>query len=176
MGETVRIRSRSALTVGALMVLVGVVGLGSTLAAGWDGVARFGAPLALFGLLGWAAFWQPYVEVSDGGVTIANTLRTIEIPWPAIESVEGRYGLRLGTAYGPVTAWAAPAPAGRERARGQQGRTADAVTQRLEELREAGHLDDPRLERPEPQVTWHQPLLVAIAVLVVGTLVLPLAA
>ena len=176
MGETVRIRSRSAQTVGALMVLGAVVGLGTSFVEGWDGTMRFGAPLVLFGLLGWAAFWQPYVEVSDGGVKVANTLRTIEISWPAIETVEGRYGLRLVTAYGPVTAWAAPAPAGRERARGQQGKAADAVTQRLDELRGAGHLDDPKLERPEPKVTWHSPLLAAIAVLVVATVALPLAA
>jgi len=174
MGETVRVRSRSARTVGALTVLVAVVGLGSSLVGGWAGAARFSAPLVLFGLLGWAAFWQPYVEVSDGGVTIANTLRTIEIPWPAIESVEGRYGLRLITAYGPVTAWAAPAPAGRQRARGEQSKTADAVTHRLEALRAAGHLDDRRLERPAPKVTWHRALLTAVAVLLVATVVLPL--
>jgi len=176
MGETVRISSRSAQTIGALMVLAAVAGLGSTLLDGWGGAIRFGAPLVLFGLLGWAAFWQPYVEVSDGGVTVANTLRTIEIAWPAIESVEGRYGLRLVTAYGPVTAWAAPAPAGRERARGQQGKAAEAVTQRLESLRGAGHLDDPKLERPAPKVTWHQPLLAAVAALLVAALVLPRAA
>ena len=51
---------------------------------------------------------DPYVEVSDGGVTVVATPCA---PWrcrgPPSSEVDGRYGLRLRTAYGAVTAWAA---------------------------------------------------------------------
>lgn len=176
MGPTVQLRARSTQALGAAMMALAVVSLASVVLSGADAVLRFAAPLALFGLLGWGAFWQPRVEVSDGGVTVVNTLRTIEVPWPAVQSVDGRYGLRLQTAYGGVTAWGAAAPAGRQRAQGMQGPAADAVTKRLEALRSAGHLDDARLERPAPQIVWHVSLIAVLATLVVATLVLPLQA
>lgn len=155
------------------MVVLAVLGLGSAVSGGMDTVLSFAAPVALFGLLGWAAFWQPYVEVSDGGVTLANTLRTVQVPWPAINEVDGRYGLRLGTAYGNLTAWAAPAPTGRERASDQPSTTAKAVTRRLESLREAGFLTDRRLEGAPLRTTWHLPLLVAIGALGLCAVTLP---
>ena len=113
MGTTVLLRSRSARALAVAMVAVAAVGLVSALIDGVDVVLDYGAPLLIIGLLGWAAFWMPYVEISDGEVVARNTLRTVHVPWPAIESVEGRYGLRLVTAYGSVTAWAASAPGGR---------------------------------------------------------------
>ncbi|MEO5653551.1 MAG: PH domain-containing protein [Marmoricola sp.] len=174
MTSTVLLRSRSARALGATMIGLSVFMLGSALVGGVAALLDFAAPTVLFGVLGWAAFWRPYVEVTDGGVTVANTLRTLEVPWPAIESVDGRYGLRMQTAYGRVTAWAAPAPKGRERAREQQSVAALAVTGRLEELRVAGHLDDPRLERPAPVTVWNRQLLVAIGVLVLASVILPL--
>ncbi len=136
MEPTVRIRSRTARALGVATLVVAAGGLVSTVADG--AVLDFGAPLVLIGLLGWAAFWRPYVEVSDGGVLVVNTLRTVHVPWPAIEAVEGRYGLRLRTAYGAVTAWAAGAPTGRQRARGVESEAATAVTERLETLRGGG--------------------------------------
>lgn len=176
MGPTVRLTSRTSRALGAFMVFVSVAGLASVAAGGLDATLRFGAPLALFGLLGWAAFWEPHVEVSDGGVTVANTLRTMTVPWPAVEGVDGRYGLKLRTAYGPVTAWAAQAPAGRQRARGEDSEVAVLVTRRLRELDEAGHLADRRLERPDLPVDWHRGRVVAVAALVVASAVLPLLA
>ena len=124
MGPTVLLRSRSTQALGAAMVVASVAGLASVVLGGTDAILQFAAPLALFGVLGWGAFWQPRVEVSDGGVTVVNTLRTVEVPWPAVQSVDGRYGLRLETAYGRVTAWGAAAPAGRQRARGVQSAAA----------------------------------------------------
>ena len=165
MGSTVRLRSRATQALGAVMVTVAVAALVLTATEGLEAVLRYAAPLALFALLGWAAFWQPYVEVTDGGVEIANTLRTVEVPWPAVEEVEGRYGLRLRTAYGPVTAWAASAPSGRDRAAGRPGLVAAAVTERLEELRAEGFLDDRRIERPRPRTRWHVAVLAAAGVL-----------
>jgi len=176
MDSTVTLRSRSAQTLGVVMVVVSVAGLVSSVVDGLDTMLRFGAPLALFGVAGWGAFWQPHVEVSDGGVRVANTLRTIDVPWPAIESVDGRYGLRLTTAYGRVDAWGAAAPAGRQRARQQESPAARAVIDRLERLRASGHLDDPRLERPAPHTVWHRPLVLALGVLALASLVLPLLA
>jgi hypothetical protein len=176
MEPTVRLRARSAQVLGAAMMVVAVAGVLSALVAGGDTILRFAAPMALFGVLGWGAFWRPYVEVSDGGITVANTLRTVEIPWPAVEEVDGRYGLRLRTAYGPVSAWGASAPAGRDRARGGQSEAATAVNQRLEALRAAGHLDDATLERPTPRTVWHLPLLAVLVTLAVASLVGPLAA
>ena len=171
MEPTVRIRSRTARGLGVATVVVAAAGFASSVA---DGAAlELGAPVLLLGLLGWAAFWRPYVEVSDGGVLVVNTLRTVHVPWPAIEGVEGRYGLRLRTAYGGVTAWAAGAPTGRQRARGAESQAARAVTERLDALRAAGHLDDRRLERSDLRTTWHRGLLAAIAVLVVASVVLP---
>jgi len=170
MGSTEQIRSTSSRLLGGAMVVAGALGFVSAAVGGIDAVLRYGAPTLLFALLGWAAFWRPHVVVSDGGVTVVNTLRTVEVPWPAIEGVEGRYGLRLRTAYGPVTAWAAGAPAGRQRARAHDSST------RLEELRGAGYLDDPRLERPALVTTWHAEVVGPVAVLVVASVVLPLLA
>ncbi len=174
MGSTVRLQSRPARMLGGFMVVVSAIGLLSVAVDGLDVLLRYGAPVALLGLLGWGAFWNPYVEVSDGGVTLANTLRTVVVPWPAVEGVDGRYGLRLQTAYGPVTAWAAQAPAGRQRARGQRSEAAALVEERLESLRAAGYLEDRRLERPQPAITWHRGVVAAIAALGVASVALPL--
>lgn len=170
MGPTVVLRSGSSRALGVVMVVVAVAGLASTVLAGPEAVGRYAGPLVLFGVLGWAAFWRPLVEVSDGGVRVVNTLRTTEVPWPALEEVEGRYGLRLVTAYGVVQAWGAQAPSGRSRARSQDSEAAVVVRERWEALRVAGHLDDRRLERPAPRVTWHRPVLAGLATGVVVTL------
>ena len=174
MGTTVVLRSRSSRVIGGSTVAISVAALVSAAFDGVDVLLAFGGPLALLGLLGWAGFWRPYVEVSDGGVTVVNTLRTVTVPWPAVQEVEGRYGLRLRTAYGAVTAWAASAPSGRQRARGEDSASARAVNARLGELRAAGYLDDPRLEQSELRTTWHRPVIAAAAVLVVASAVLPL--
>jgi hypothetical protein len=174
MEPTVQLRSRSARALAVAIVAVAVAGLVSAVVDGLDVLLDFGAPLVVVGLLGWAAFWEPYVEISDGEIVVRNTLRTVHVPWPAIEAVEGRYGLRLVTTYGSVTAWAASPPGGRQRARVQQSPAAALVTARLEALRAAGHLDDRRLESPRLRTTWHRELIAALALLGVATVVLPL--
>jgi len=170
-GDKVVLRSRGMQAVGAGMVAASVVGLVSAFTDTGATIAHYAPPTLLFGLLGWAAFWQPRVEVSDGGVTLVNTLRTIEVPWPAVQSVEGRYGLQLRTAYGAFTAWGASAPSGRERRTARPSGAAAVVQQRLDALREAGWLDDPRLERPRAQVRWHGWLIGAMVALVVASVV-----
>ena len=176
MGSTEVLRSSSARALGVAMRVAGAVALGTAVLDGVDAMLAYAGPCILFGFLGWAAFWRPHVEVSDGGVTVANTLRSISVPWPAIEEVEGRYGLRLRTAYGNVTAWAAGAPAGRQRARGQDSKAAQSVSNRLETLRAEGFLDNPRLERPAPHTAWHWEVIVPTALLVLASVVLPLVA
>jgi len=141
----------------------------------------------------WAAFWRPQVEVSDGGVRIVNVTRTIDMPWPAITGVETRWALTLVTAYGKFTAWAAPS-AGRGPARraarsdlrvlgrslgtrkhdgdpeSSPGAAVDAaglVRERWEQLRAAGHLDNPVLERESAPVHWHLETFAIGAILVV---------
>ncbi len=158
------------------MVAVSLLALGTAVWDGRDAVLQYAGIAVLFGLLGWAAFWQPHVEVSDGGVKLANTLRTIEVPWPAVQGVEGRYGLRLRTAYGAFVAWGADAPFGRKRAAGIQSEAARAVSDRLEVLRAAGFLSDPVLERAQPRTVWHVALIAAVAVLVLLSATLPLLA
>jgi hypothetical protein len=176
MGPTVVLRSRSSQALAVAMVAVSVLALATTVFDGKDAVLQYSGVSVLFGFLGWAAFWQPHVTVSDGGVEIANTLRTFDVPWPAIEGVDGRYGLRLRTAYGPVVAWGADAPVGRKRTAGVSSQAARAVSERLETLRAAGYLADPRLERPEPRITWHVSVIAVVAILVVVSLTLPMLA
>jgi hypothetical protein len=173
---TVVLRARSMQIVGVAMVVMAVVGLGSCVTGGLETLAHFGAPVLLFGLLGWAVFWAPRVEVSDGGVVMVNILRTIQVPWPAVEGVDGRYGLQLRTAYGAFTAWGVSAPAGRDRGRGRDSASAVTVRQRLESLREAGWLEDPRLERPGARTEWHWPVIAAAVLLAATSLTLPFAA
>jgi hypothetical protein len=172
-GPTVVFRSRWSVALAVAMLATAVVGVVLAASAGAEPLRVFGAPLLLFGLLGWAAFWHPHVEVSDGGVRVANTWRTMHVPWPSITEVDGRYGLRLRTAYGTVTSWAAPAPSGRARARSQGSEAAQVVGARLEELRAAGYLDHPVLEREALETTWDVPLLAAAGLLLLVSIVLP---
>jgi hypothetical protein len=147
----------------------------------------------------WATFWRPKVVVSDAGVRLVNVARTIDVPWPALVEVETRYTLTLQTAYGRFPAWAAPAPGAGSalrtavRSRGTvdaptgpagvsmgelagtaSGDAATVVRRRWERLRDAGHLDDPRLEFERPPVRWHWQLglvVAALALVSVGSLV-----
>ncbi|MBU5424688.1 PH domain-containing protein [Cellulomonas hominis] len=161
---------------------------------------RYLPVLALVVVLVWAAYWRPAVVVSPAGVEIRNVTRTIEIPWPAVQAVTTQYALTLQTAYGTYAAWAAPAPsrtrvklAARPDARNlpetayrdttvaigdlantDSGQAAALVRYRWEELRDAGALDDPRLERPAPVVRWHGRTLALVGVLVVTGALAPL--
>lgn len=124
---------------------------------------------------------RPAVVVHDGGVELRNVTRTVHLAWPAIQRVDTKYALTLETAYGTYSAWAAPAP-GRARLRTASredtrhlpestyiggavrpgdlagtasGDAAAYIRRRLDELRDAGYLDDPRLEHARPVVRWH---------------------
>ena len=144
----------------------------------------------------WAVFWRPRVEVSDGGVRIVNVTRTIDVPWPAIQDIETKWALKLVTAYGSFTAWAAPS-GGRGPARrasrielnllrsapvtdhlaaptsldGAAGDAAELVRDHWAALRAAGHLDNPVLEHEKVPVRWHiETLAVGVALIVLGVI------
>lgn len=168
MRPTVRLQSTSLRIVGAAVVVFAVVLLGGLLVSGAWSHLVYGAPLlGLLAFAGVAALWLPYVEVSDGGVEVRNVFRTVHVPWPAITEVDGRYGLRLTTAHGRVDAWAAPAPTGRGRLKGEESSAALVVRQRRADLTAQGFLDEPRLEDDALPVTWHREIM-AVAVVLTG--------
>jgi hypothetical protein len=155
---------------------------------------QVGPWLALVAGAVWATYWRPEVAVDDGGVHVVNVLRTVDLPWPSIQRVDTKWALKLVTAYGSFTAWAAPAPGGLATARaasrgtlrglpestygpGQSVRPGDVPTspsgaaagevrRRWEALRDAGHLNDPRLEFAHPPVHWHWPVIIGGPVLI----------
>jgi hypothetical protein len=175
--------------IGAICVVASVITLAE---GGLSDLGRVAPWLALFAGGCWAAFWRPRVEVSDAGVRIVNVTRTVDVPWPAIQNVETKWALKLVTAYGAFSAWAAPAggrgPARRasrvennllSRARitenlapptsldGAAGDAAEIVRDHWEKLRAAGHLDNPVLEHSKAPVRWHVETL-AVGVLLVS--------
>jgi hypothetical protein len=166
-----------------------LVGVGESFAA----TVRTAPWLLLVAGACWALFWRPAVIVDEGGVHVVNPFRTIDVPWPAIQDIDTKFALALITAYGRFTAWAAPAPGAREVLRASKAETrhlpkstvraggirpgdlpsspsggaALTIRRHWEQLRDAGYLDDPRLEHERAPVTWAVPVLVAGAVLVV---------
>jgi len=168
-----------------LTVAIGVMTAGAAIVITWrDGVDelwRVGPWLALIAGTCWATFWRPRVEVSDGGVRLVNVLRTVDVPWPAIQLIDTKWALTLVTAYGTFTAWAAPAPGARAAVRAGRreaahlprstyagegirpgdlpssasGEAAALIRRHWEGLRDAGHLADPRLEHERVPARWH---------------------
>jgi hypothetical protein len=172
-GETLVLRSTTMRVIGAIAILAAVV-MAALSVQDPATLTRAAAPVLLLALVGWAAFLNPRVEISDGGVVLVNVFRTVEVPWPAVESVEGRYGLQLRTAYGAFSAWSATAPGGRNRRHLRDSAAAQEVRRRWDALREAGWLDDPRLERPRARQDWHLPTIGAACALVVAGVALQL--
>jgi len=180
-----------------VVAALALYGIGSLAAAGEPlTLVRYAPGLLLVTAVVWAAYWQPAVIVSDAGVTVRNVLRTVELPWPSIQRIDTRYALTLITAYGSYAAWAAPAP-GRIRSReasaaelrglpestygaagsvrpgdlptSPSGEAAAIVRRRWEALRDAGHLDDPRLERDRPRTHLHWGTVALLATLAAAT-------
>lgn len=107
----------------AVAVIV-VLGLGGFVVSGdWPGLVRYAWPLLLLGVLAFAAFWFPRVDVAEHEVTVVNVFSTRHVPWPAIERVDTKYALTLYTPKGRVSAWASPAP---NRYSAQLGTASDA--------------------------------------------------
>jgi PH (Pleckstrin Homology) domain-containing protein len=174
----------------ALCIAVDAVCIGAMVALvardGPSALWHAGPWLALMAGFCWALYWRPEVVVDDGGVRLVNVFRTIDLPWPSIQAIDTKWALTLITAYGKYTGWAAPAPGMREAVRATSrdsrhlpksalssegirpgdlpssasGGAALLIRRRWEELRDAGHLDDPRLERETAPVTWHRMTIV----------------
>lgn len=165
----------------------------------WDAVWHAWPWLLLVGGGAWSLYWNPRVVVSPGGVRVVNVFRTFDVTWPTIDSIDTRWALELCTSSGNIRAWAAPAPGpsfmrrltksdsrvpGRRRDEmvrpgdsplSDSGAAALIVRQRWERLRDAGHLDNPLVEHPYPNITWHRTLIVVtvlVAVACVLTVVL----
>lgn len=194
--DVVEYRPAFGRVLAVVVAVLGVAGTVSGLVADAGATWPYVAPIALGVTLVWAAYWRPAVVVSPAGVELRNVTRTIELPWPTIERVDTKYALTLHTAYGDYAAWAAPAPS-RSRvqtsgtddvahlpsstygpggsvrpgdlASSGSGQAAMLVRARWEELRDAGVLDDPRVERTTPRVRWHVGTLAAIVVLIAAS-------
>ncbi|WP_370524119.1 PH domain-containing protein [Cellulomonas sp. APG4] len=186
-GTTIEFRARSGRVLTWAVAVLCAVAWVVTLVQEPVDALRYGPALALPALVVWAVLGRPAVLVSDGGVELRNVLRTVHLPWTAIVRIDTKYALTLETAYGTYAAWAAPAPS-RMQTLGASpadlehlpestyvggarpgdlitsasGQAAAHVRRRWEALRDAGYLDDPRLEHDRPQVRWH--LLEALAV------------
>lgn len=197
MNQTVVFQPRSGRF---LTIATGVLAVGGAVATAVQDLGQGLRALPAFALAVvavWALFGRPAVLVSDGGVEVRNVLRTIELPWPSIERIDTKYALTLYTAYGVYAAWAAPAPSRSSTLRAApadtrhlpessyigggvrpgdlagtpSGDAAAYVRRRWEELRDAGHLDAPRLERDAPRVRWHVVPALGVAALAALTLV-----
>lgn len=175
MDEVQVFRTRGSRVLAAVVIGVVVVLLATmTLTGDGQSLLVYGGPLLLTAVVAYATMWAPYVEISPGGLKLHNVLRTVEVAWPAVQEIDGRYGLRLRTPLGTVSAWAAPAPTGMDRARGRDSEAAAAVRRRLDSLQRAGYLDDAAIERERHPVRWHRgtalALVLAAALCVVGAL------
>jgi hypothetical protein len=184
--------SRFGRILAVFIAVVALIGVVMTIAGeGWNGVFRYSWLFVFVAYLGFVVFWKPTVEVSDGGVVLRNVFRSIHLPWPSIQRIDTKYALTLYTSYGHFSAWAAPAPtrfsvsdadkrelsqlpessyfAGTVRPgdnpTSDSGQAALVVRRKWEELRDAGYLDDARLETERPRTEWHLTTIVAFAVL-----------
>jgi hypothetical protein len=94
-----------------VVAAVGLAALGGFVATGdLDGLLRHGPlPLLLITLV-WAMFWAPELRVEEHEVTVRNVLRTVHVPWNAIERIDTKFSLTLYTPQGKIDVWAAPAP------------------------------------------------------------------
>src|SRR5665648_354904 len=155
---TLTFRPRSGRWMTGVVATLALYGIGSLAVAGEPlTLVRYAPGLLLVTAVVWATYWQPAVIVSDAGVTVRNVLRTVELPWPSIRRIDTRYALTLITADGSVRPGDLPT--------GPSGQAAAIVRGRWEALRDAGHLDDPRLERDRPRSHLHWGTVALLATL-----------
>lgn len=137
----------------------------------WVELVRYSGPVGLFVLLLWAALWSPYVECSPAGVHFQNVVTSVRVPWPAVRGVDPRFGLSLDTVYGTFAAWSAPRPRLQPGRRGESDvHPAPVVAAAWEQLKAAGHLDNPRLESDVHPRQLRREVLVAALALTLWTL------
>ena len=154
---------------------------------------RSGPTVLCIVVVTWALFWRPQVQISDGGVTVANILRTVHVPWPVLRSVDSKWSLTVTAADVTVSAWAVPASSGMAartrrpgarssqdspsplRSTGNADAAALAIAERREALVEAGHLKAQPIGTLASTRTWNVPeaaAIVASLVLAAGSYLL----
>ncbi|MYM19748.1 hypothetical protein GSY69_07140 [Brevibacterium sp. 5221] len=83
-------------------------------------LALLGFPI-LVGVLAWALYWRPRVELDPDALTFVDVVRTARIPWAEVRDFDVRFGLRVNTVGGrALAAWALPAAGRRAVARGSE--------------------------------------------------------
>jgi len=78
-----------------------------------DSLLEFGISLgvsATAATLAWLLFVRPKLVIDAEQVIIVNPLRTITVPYSAIDLVDSKYLLVIGTQTGSYSCWVAPAP------------------------------------------------------------------
>ena len=89
-----------------------LAGVGALVVADGAAEGRAVRLLQLLALAGVAALlgWRPAVVVDDLAVTLVNPLRTVRVPWPAVEDVAMGWTLTVTAGGVRHRAWAAPGP------------------------------------------------------------------
>jgi PH (Pleckstrin Homology) domain-containing protein len=106
---TLRSRFGRVLVIVVWAILIAfIVGLIVEQNANW--LLRYTPIIVLSGYVVWLLMWSPSVTIAPSGVTVRNLLRTNEISWPAIQTIDTRFALTLQTTAGRIVAWSAPAP------------------------------------------------------------------
>ncbi len=181
MGETRTFRTPMARVLTIALTAVGVVALGYFV---FDGGAvelwRSGPTVLCLVVITWALFWRPHVLVADDGITVANILRTVHVPWPALRSVDSKWSLTVVATDVTVSAWAVPASSGMAARTRRPGRDREdspsplqgtgnadaaalAIAEHREALRSAGHLGARTLGTLPSTTTWNTVEIGALA-------------
>ncbi|MCV2396414.1 PH domain-containing protein [Actinotalea sp. M2MS4P-6] len=154
----------------------GALGVGGVVSGGDLRTSVLAVAIAGFVVgMSWALFWRPRVILDDGGVTVVNVVRTIQVPWPLVVDAEAGWSLVLSTPRHRWTAWAAPRASGTQQTLSQAARrgrppaepsrasaevVAAAIRRRQDELVASGALDGARRAAEEQgvteTVTWHR--------------------
>lgn len=88
-------------------------------------VAMMGLPV-LIATVGWACYLRPRVLLSGWGLRVVNIVRTHDVPFTRIDSIDQRLGVTLSTDEGRrIGIWALPDAGRRARRPGMFGRSAE---------------------------------------------------
>ena len=108
--DTTVFKPRTSVWFTAVGVLVALGGSVSVVASeGLSGILLV-TPLAGIAYLAWWLFWYPAVVLTPDTVVLRNPTAVIRVPLTALIDVDTKYALKLVTAGGSYTGWAAPAP------------------------------------------------------------------
>jgi len=100
-------RQRSAQLLGWLCIgVAAMLGIGALSSWSRDPNPAFVAWLAVAIGFAWSLFLRPHVRLAAEGVTLANVLRDVFIPWGLVEEVRTRWNLEVLTADRSYTSWA----------------------------------------------------------------------